>query len=149
MLSHRLDGSYRDIEKSEIFIQCVLWILEILGSCILFYKAIHNGTVEDCYTEVLSVIWRTCRRCYSMWCFNVHGLFSVAHYSCQVIIFPEESSRILLQGKMERISGFIGILYPYGRQNVLMYKRQFETLSIHPFLIQRKRNEQAFILNLL
>lgn len=33
------------------------------------------GTVEDCYTEVLSMIWRTCRRCYSIWCFSVHGLF--------------------------------------------------------------------------
>lgn len=67
--------------------------------------------------------------------------FSVTHYSWQVIIFPEESSRVFLQSKMRGMSGFIRILYPYGQQNVLMYRRQFETVTVGSFFIQRKRGK--------
>lgn len=56
-------------------------------------------------------------------------------------MFPEETSRVLLQSKMGRISGFIRILYPYGQQNVLIYIRQFETLSVHLFFKSKEERE--------
>lgn len=56
-------------------------------------------------------------------------------------MFPEETSRVLLQSKMGSISGFIRILYPYGQQNVLIYIRQLETLSVHLFFKSKEEME--------
>lgn len=91
MLLHSIGGPYRGIEKSDFFIQCVLWIPEILGSCIWFYKPIMAQlqivTLKCClWFEGLAVGVKAFDALMFM------DFFSLTDYSWQVIIFPEERS---------------------------------------------------------